>query len=57
MFRHNRSLRLTSMDAVPFARVTCTDSPPPVTVGDFNRRPAAAESVLANMAPASSVRW
>ena len=61
MFRHNQSLRLTSMDAVLFARVAGTDSPPPITVGDYNRRlaaaalrwgggPSAGESLLANMA-------
>ena len=61
MFRHNQSLRLTSMDAVLFAKVAGADSPPPITVGDYNLRlaaaalrwgggPSAAESLLANIA-------
>jgi hypothetical protein len=38
MFRHNGSIRLTSIDVVLFARVTDADCPPPITVADYNRR-------------------
>ena len=38
MFRHNGSIRLTSLDVVLFARVTDAGGPPPVTVTDYNRR-------------------
>jgi hypothetical protein len=42
MFRHNHSIRLTSIDVVLFARVTGADRPPPTTVDDYNLRLEAA---------------
>ena len=61
MFRHKDSIRLTSIDAVLFARVTGAGLAPPKTVSDYNRRLAdaahawsagrsAGERLLASMA-------